>query len=121
MGAMRISQIGSHIDLMGLNLLQQLHDGFDIALRHRQFLDLSTLIERQVEEVDMIFRDMVVTTGITGLATTDQTLYRKDGAIIPIAIFLLFQITHDLLIADLDDLVGAIGKEFVKAIDEVHV
>ena len=32
--AMRVGQVGSHVDLMGLNFLQQLHDRFDIALRH---------------------------------------------------------------------------------------
>ena len=121
MGTMRICQVGSHIDLMGLNLLQQLHDGFYIALRHRQLLDFSTLIEGQIEEVDMILRDMVIATGITSLTTTDETFHGEDGAIIQIAIFLLLQITHDFLIADLDNLIGAVGKELVETVDKVHV
>ena len=121
MGAMRIGEVGRDIDLVGLYLLQQLHDWFDIALCHRQFLDLAALIERQVEEVDVILGDMVIATGITGLASTDQSLHGEDGLIVPISLFLLLQVTHDFTIADLDDLVGAVGKEFVEAVDEMHI
>ena len=121
MGAMRIGEVGSDIDLVGLYLLQQLHDWFDIALCHRQFLDLAALIERQVEEVDVILGDMVIAAGITGLASTDQSFHGEDGLIVPIPLFLLLQVTHDFTIADLDDLVGAVGKEFVEAVDEVHI
>ena len=121
MRAMRVSEIGCHIDLMRLYLLQQLHDRLHIALRHGQLLNLAALVERQVEEVDMILGDMVIATGITGLATTDQTLHGEDGLIVPIPLFLLLQVTHDFTIANLDDLVGAVGKEFVEAVDEVHI
>ena len=71
--------------------------------------------------MDMIFVDMVIATSITGFTTTDQPLHGEDGLIVPISLFLLLQVTHDFTIADLDDLVGTIGKEFVEAVDEVHV
>ena len=71
MGAMRIGEVGSDIDLVGLYLFQQLHDWFDIALCHRQFLDLAALIERQVEEVDVILWNTVIAACISGFAATD--------------------------------------------------
>ena len=121
MGAMRIGQIGSHIDLMGLYLLQQLPDRLHITFRHRKFLYLATLVERQIEEMDMIFSDMVVATGIAGLATTDQALHGEDGLIVPVSFFLLLQIIHYLTIADLYHLVGAVCKELVETVNEVHI
>ena len=71
--------------------------------------------------MDMILGDMVIAAGISGLAATDQSLHGEDGLIVPIPLFLLLQVTHDFTIADLDDLVGAIGEELVETVDEVHI
>ena len=62
-GAMRIGEIGCHIDLVRLDLGNQFLNNADVTLRDGQLLNLSTLVERQVEEMDMILVDVVIATG----------------------------------------------------------
>ena len=119
-GSMRISEVSSHIDLVWLNLREQFDNGGDIIFRHGQFLDLTTLIERQVEEVDMMAVDAIVLTGQTGLTSADQTLQTENLLIVEIALFLIPDKGLDCLIRVLDHLVGTIGKDGVETIDEVH-
>ena len=71
--------------------------------------------------MDMILRNMVIATGISGLASTNQTFYRQDSPIVPISLFFLLQVTHDFTIANLNNLVGTVGKELVETVDEVHI
>ena len=120
MGAMGIGQVGSHIDLMGLDLGKEFLNRRHIALRHRQLLNLTTLIERQIEEVDMLAIDTIILTSQTSLTTTDESLQTQNLFVIKIALFLVLDKCLHYLIAVLDHLVAAIGKNGVETIDEVH-
>ena len=121
MGSVRVSKIGSHIDLMGHDLRYQLLDYLHILLRDRQLLYLTALIKGKVKEMDVVFGNMVIIAGIPSLSPTNQSLDGQNTGIIQIPFLLLLQIVHDFLIADLDDFIGAISKELVEAVDKVHV
>ena len=69
----------------------------------------------------MILVDTVVATGISRLTTTDQSLHGEDGLVVKVALLLLLDVVHNLAIADLDHLVGAVAKELVEAVDEMHI
>ena len=121
MGTVGISKVGSNVYLVRLYLRNQfLHDAC-VTLRDGQFLYLPTLVEWQVEEMDMILMDVVIATGITRLTPTDKPLHGQDGLVVKVTRLLLFQVVHDLLVAYLDHFVGAVGKELVEAVDKVHV
>ena len=96
-GAMRVGKVACHIDLMRFHLLQEMANNLHILLCHRQFLDFSTLIERQVEEVYMIQRNLIVGTSGTSLATTYQTLDGQDVLGIEVALLLLCEELLDFL------------------------
>ena len=105
---------------MGLDIGDELlHDGH-ILLRHGQLLNLTTLVERQVEEVYAIERNLAEGAGRTGFATTDETLDGQDVARVKIAFLLLGQELLDFSILRVDHLVLAFAKDLVEAIDEMH-
>ena len=54
MSTMWIGQVACYIYLMRLNLLQELAHNLNILFRHRQFFNLTRLVERQVKEVNMV-------------------------------------------------------------------
>ena len=54
--------------------------------------------------------NVVVAAGVAGLAPADESLHGEDGGIVEVALMLLLEVVHDLAIADVDDLVGAVGK-----------
>ena len=119
-GAMRVGKVAGHVDLVGLDIGDELlHDGH-ILLRHGQLLNLTTLVERQVEEVYAIERNLAEGAGRTGFATTDETLDGQDVARVEIAFFLLGQEILDFSILRVDHLVLAFAKDLVEAIDEMH-
>ena len=118
--AMRVGQVGSHVNLVWLNLANELLDGDDIVLGHRQFLNLSALVEGQVEEVDMLAVDAAIFAGQSGFATTDKSLKAQNLLSVCIALFLILQKGLHYLVAVLDYLVAAVGKDGVETIDEVH-
>ena len=121
MGPMRIGKISSHINLMGHDLRYQLLDNLHILLRDRQLLYLSALIEGKVQKMNMVFGNMVIGAGITSLPPANQSFDRKDTLIVEVSFLLLPQVVHNLLIADLDDLIRTVGKELVEPVDKVHV
>ena len=118
--AMRVGQVGSHVNLVWLNLANELLDGDDIVLGHRQLLNLSALVEGQVEEVDMLAVDAAIFAGQSGFATTDKSLKAQNLLCIKIAFFLVLNKCLNHLIAVLDNLIATIGKDGVETIDEVH-
>ena len=120
MRAMRVGKVGCHIYLMWLNLRDKFLNRYHILLRHRQLLDLSTLIERQVEEMDMLAVDAIILTCQTSLTTTDKSLQTQYLFCVEITFLLGFQEVLHHLIAVLDNLVRAIGEDGVKAVDEMH-
>ena len=120
MGTVRIGKVGSHIDLMWLNLREQFDNRRHVVFCHREFLNLSALIERQVEEVDMMAVDAVVLAGQTRLTSADQSFQTENLLIVEVALLLILDEGLHRLVGVLDDLVGAIGKDGVEAIDEVH-
>ena len=86
----RVSQVGRHVNLVRLYLLQQFLDNPYVPFRQGKFLYLATLVERQVKEVDMVFLDAVVATGVARLATTDKSLDSQHVAIVQVALLLPF-------------------------------
>ena len=120
MSTVRIGQVGSHVNLMRLNLSQQLLNGDDVTLRHGQFLNFPTLIERQVEEVDVLAVDAVVLTRQPCFTSADQSFQPQNLLVVEVAGLLVpDEILHHL-IAVLDNFVGAIGKNGVETVDEMH-
>ena len=119
-GTMRIGKVGSHIDLMWLNLREQFDNRRHVVFCHREFLNLTTLIEWQVEEVDMMAVDAVVLAGQTRLTSADQSFQTENLLIVEVALLLILDEGLHRLVGVLDDLVGTIGKDGVEAIDEMH-
>ena len=120
MGAMRVGKVGRNISLVGLDFPQQFLNRNNITLRHRQFLYPATLVERQVEEVDMLAVDAVVLTCQPCLATTDKSLQAQYLLRLSVSLFLVLDEVLHPLITLLYHLVGAVGEYCVKAVDEVH-
>ena len=118
---MRVGQVGCHIYLMGLYLLQQLLNDTHIALRHRQFFNLSTLIERQVEKVDMVFLNTIISTGIARLSPTDKSLDSQHVAIVKIALLLPLDESQHIIGIVFDKFVATIGKHLIKRTKEMHI
>ena len=54
MGSVRVGQVAGYINLMGFHLLQELSYNLHILFGHGILFDLSTLIERKVEEMHMV-------------------------------------------------------------------
>ena len=69
---------------MWLNLVNQLDNGGYVGLGHRQLLNLTALVERQVEEVDMLTVDTAVLTSQSGLATANQSLQAQNLLVVQI-------------------------------------
>ena len=69
---MRVSQVTGHEHLMRLDLLEQLAHNRTIGLGKRPFLDRAGLVERQIEEVDMLGRQSHVSAGSCGLTAADE-------------------------------------------------
>ena len=74
---MWVGQVGSHENLMGLDVGDELLYGQYVALRHGQFLYCTRFIERQVEEVDVVGGNAVIGTCQPCLATSDEAFERK--------------------------------------------
>ena len=105
---------------MRLNLLQQVAHDLHILLRHGELLDRSTLIERQVEEVDALEGDVVVGASRASLATTDQSLQGAHLLDVDIALLLRLEELLDLIVHLRDLLVLAVHEYLVETIHEMH-
>ena len=55
MRAVRVGQIAGGVDLVRLHLLQQVDGDLDVLLAERLLPDAAGLVERHVEEVDVLF------------------------------------------------------------------
>ena len=99
---------------------QQLLDGNDVALRHRQLLNFPTLIEGQVEEMDVTAVDAIIGTGQSGLATADQSLKPQHRLIVQTALLFILEELFYCLVTMLDHFVASVGKDSVEAVDKVH-
>ena len=117
---MGIGQVASHEDLVRLHLLEQLSHDIDIFLRHRQLLDASALIERQVEEVYVVERNVVVGACRAGFAAADEPLDVAHVERVDVTLFLFGQELLDVLIHFLDDLILVANEDLVESIDEMH-
>ncbi len=118
--AVWVGQVGSHIYLVRLNLVDELDDRCDVGLGHRQLLNLTTLVERQVEEVDVLAVDTIVFAGQTGLAATDQTFESQYLLVVEVALLLILDKRLDSLVRVLDNLVAAVSKDGVETVDKMH-
>ena len=65
-GAVRVGQVAGHEYLVRLHLAEQVADDFHVGLADGVLLDAARLIERQVEEVAVGQRDVVVRAGRRG-------------------------------------------------------
>ena len=117
--AVRVSKITGYEDLVRFDLQEQVFDDTDIAFGERAFLDCAGLIERQVEEVDMIQRQSHVSAGSCCLATADERLDVEDLAGVLITDLLLAKEVQVLVVLLVDNLVVGQMHEFV-ALNEVH-
>ena len=90
---------------MRLHLLQQSYHYLYILLGHRQLLYLAALIEWQVEEVDMVKRNIIIGTSGTSLTTANQSLDGQDISCIEVTLLLLGKEGLDFLIFIRDDAV----------------
>ena len=109
-----VGQVGSYVYLVRFYLLQQFLNDVHVTLCHRQFLYLSALVERQVEEVDMVFFDTVVSAGIACLASSYQSFHGQHITIIEVALLLPFDKSQHFVGIVLDDVIAAIGKFLIK-------
>ena len=73
--AVRVGEVACHVNLMRLHFLEQRTYNLDVILRHRELLYLARLIEREVEEVDVVEGYAVVGAGCACLTATDESLY----------------------------------------------
>ena len=85
-----------------------------------EFLYPARLIEREVEEVDMVERYLIVGARCARLATTNQSLDSQNVTRVNVTILLGGEEMLDLLILVLDDLVLIVIKQLVETVDEVH-
>ena len=118
--AVRVGQVAGYVDLVRLHGTDELPHDVHVGLAHRQLLDLARLIERQVEEVDVIERNLVEGAGRARLAAADQPLDGADILCVDVAFFLVLQELLYLLVLRLDDLVLLVAEELVETVDEVH-
>ena len=117
---MRVGKVTGDKDLVGFYFAQQVAYDFHVGFADRVLLNLTRFIERQVEEVAVIQRDIVISTCRTRFAATNQPFDGQDIAGIHIAVFLIFQIVADFGVFLVDDLVFAVVEELVEAVDEVQ-
>ena len=75
MCAVRVGEVACHVNLMRLHFLEQRTYNLDVLLRHRKLLYLARLIEREVEEVDVVEGYAVVGAGCACLTATDESFY----------------------------------------------
>ena len=90
---------------MRLHLLQQSSHYLYILLGHWQLFYLAALIEWQVEEVDMVKRNFIISTSGTSLTTANQSLDGQDISRIEVTLLLLGKEGLDFLIFIRDDAV----------------
>ena len=81
-------KVAGNEDFVWLHLFEQVTHNLNILFGHRQLLNLTALVERQVEEVDMLTVDTTVLTSQSGLATANQSLQTQNLLVIQIAWFL---------------------------------
>ena len=120
MCAVGVGQVAGDVNLMRLHLSDKLANDVDVLLGHGELLDGTALIERQVEEVNVVERNVVVCAGCASLTAANQTLDGQDVACVGIAVLLLLEELLDLLVFVLDDLVLVAIEDLVEAVDEVH-
>ncbi len=72
--AVRIGQVAGGVDLVRLDLLQQLGDDADVLLAERLLADLAGLVERHVQEVQVLDRHAAIAGGGPRFAAADQRL-----------------------------------------------
>ena len=119
-GTVRVSQIARHVYLMGLHVINQLKHNLHVSLSHRQFLDASALVERQVEEVYVVKRNLVVGASRTRLTAPNQSL---DGAYVlrvDVTFLLFSKEIFYLTVFFLDDFIPVFSEKLVEPVDEVH-
>ena len=117
-GAVRVGQVAGHEYLVRLHLAEQVADDFHVGLADGVLLDATRLIERQVEEVAVGQRDVVVRAGRACLAAADKALDGQDVACVDVAVLLLAQELADFLVLLVDDLVVTVVEQLVEAVDE---
>ena len=105
---------------MGLHVINQLKHNLHVSLSHRQFLDASALVERQVEEVHVVKRNLVVGASRARLTAPNQSL---DGAYVlrvDVTFLLFSKEIFYLTVFFLDDFVPVFSEKLVEPVDEVH-
>ena len=67
-------EVTSGVDLVGLDLLDQVLDDLHVQVTEVLLLGLTRLVERQVEEVNVLLLDTAITRGIARLRLANHTL-----------------------------------------------
>ena len=116
--SVRVGQVASHINLMRLHFVDEFLNNDDILLRHRQFLDFSALVERQVEEMDAAERNFVVDAGRASLSATNQTLDVQDVARVEVAFFFLREEFLDFSIFFVENIVFSFAENLMETLDK---
>ena len=105
---------------MRLHVVEQSFHNPHIFFAHRQFLNASALIERQVEEVHMVGGNPVESASRAGFAPADQALDGEHVTRVEIAVFLAFEKGFYFLVFVAYHLIGIVSEELVEPVDEVH-
>ena len=118
--AVWVGEVAGYVYLVRFNLLKQFANDVHIRLAHRQLFNLARLIERQVEEVDVVERYTVVCAGGACLATAYESLDGAHLRSVHIARLLLSEEVLDVAVHLLYHLVLVVAEELVVAVHEVH-
>ena len=105
---------------MRLHLTQEVENNLHIGFADGVLLNLTCLIERQVQEVNTLQGDTAVHRSDTSLATTNQALDLQDITGVEILGLLLVDEVDELFITGVDNLVLTLLEELVEALGEVH-
>ena len=120
MGAVWVGKVAGNEDFVWLHLFEQVAHNLNILFGHRQLLNLTALVEWQVEEVNMVERNLVVGAGCACLTTTDESLDGAHVGSIDVAFFLFGKEFLDVLIHLLDGFIFLVVEDLVETIYEVH-
>ncbi len=116
--AVRVGQVAGGVDLVRLDLLQQVHDDLDVLLAERLLAHAAGLVERHVQEVQLLIRNAAVAAGGAGFAAADQALDLLHLFGVDLAGLLLLEEVLDVLF-DLLGLLAVDAEHFVEVGGEV--
>ena len=117
---MWVGKVAGNEDLVGFHFTQQVAYDFHIGFADGVLLNLTSFIERQVEEMAVIQRDIIIGTCRTRFTAANQSFDSQDVAGVHITVFLIFQIVADFGVLFVDNLVLTVVKELVETVDEVQ-